>query len=1147
MLSQKQLDLLKKSNKTLAILGRFRSEDEQIRYVFNNADGKDGKISVADLFAKLKPELRSSSKKTLTIGDTIFNQFELDTPLKAGDKGNPQPILFDSPLLDGTMYSGEEAKNIQEQGKQVVKQLIESLDTVAYFTDSHFTKSLLKIAKHYLFLEANENLEHKIAEDAQWNKTIYSDNSFCSRIVQYLTAHEQDEPEIETAFRKSLKSFKNNSDQEIYTDEQINQLAEALIRCKRVMLDGTEEDVTWNKITKTRSFSWLNNYASDPEYGLSHPQLGKKVGDKNFLAYYNGFMDASDKIHRLVRTQAIHSSIFCWLASKYTEWDVTSMDNAGRKMYEIGVTGQKEKRILGESKEARQRNKELIKKAEVEPTLANKVEGDDNYQTFAEKAEDNIFNALLPDRAVTLKALRLRAKNLFKQLNQIAGGKAGQILKENDEFNQLFVKYYRTILNTDLNIETDAGIEKFAERLHKEAAKDQEVEKFNNFDIKGFIDVVINRAKEKEGEGEGNLKIKVKEAFISEYAQKSKNRFAEEYLKNQVQIKEEEQLAQEIYDLRSMQEVGSKEETAGSPVYVMTDLSMPDFENIDKDIKTIRKTKIQQEAQAATQASFTTSITAAKPKVFQSISANTSGKVTDAEGKELGSYKIQEDKIELKAQDIQAAGVFDSTKAQMEIDGQIYKLQELDIPEIMDFPKPDEIEKANTIAEVVQNNYSQLSKSMDTILNKYRHEDTEEPGFNRAFRSLLLCEYIQAAPKGTTQIGREDLSNILGLMVDIVEHLGEVDNSKILDGVLSGKPESGLDKINLSKYYPVEEKEEGKRQISLILQYQYELCKNLNNVKNYLQELAEIKNFFEMMQGTDLEIVVLNTTLGEYGDLNNIDYETFSFNTDSPSVVYLTSQSQLSVDSLTTMADTLAALIDDYENATNLQIPIFVSSQSLSTDKVPLPLICPTKKLDLPNLVLDTNESPEKNKLNIIVDWKERQNSYLLLSAATMLPDSSTAMGSLTNFKPPVSMGMRNLFDINLKKNQPVADLLREFWLSPKCQILDTLIFTKWLNLMVLAKRMDNTINIKEQFGQILDEKLWKPRELPEVSAAAFTTLQELVNIPIKVEMNNQFSSPSSLGGGNCSIAEIYGTDLEKTPRYIFYLPWKDLFAGKLN
>lgn len=1140
MLNQKQLDLLKKSNKTLAILGRFRSEDEQIRYVFKNAgdENKDGKLSVADLFAKLKPELRSFSQGTLTIGDTIFNKYELDTPLNAGNKGNSQPILFDSPLLDDTIYSGEEANIIQEQGKKVVKELIENLDTVAYFTDTHFSKSLLKIAKHYLFEEANENLVYKIADDSQWYKTIYSDNSFCSRIVQYMTAHEQDEPGIETAIQRYLKSLKNNLDQRIYTDEQVDQLAEALIRCKRVMLDGIEEDVTWNKIAQTGQFSWLKNYASDPDYGLSHPQIGKKVGDKNFLAYYNAFVEASDKIHRLVRTQAIHPSIFCWLAGKYQKWDLTERVEAGREMFRVGVEGQGEQRIRGESREAYLRNSELIKTAKVEPTLANKVEGDDNYQIFAEKAEDNIFDTLLPDRAVTCKALRLRAKNLFKKLNQIAGGKAGQILKENEEFNQLFVKYYRIILNT----QNDAEIEEFANRLNKEGAKDKQVEKFNNFDIREFIKVVINRAKEEGGE---DSRIKVKEAFISEFAQKSKNRFAKEYLKNQEQIKKEEQLAQDLYDLRSIQEVTHQEETAGSVVYVMTDLSMPDFENIDEDIKIIRKKRIQQEAEAAAQTSFTLSVTAPKPQAFKSVPADTTGAVTNGEGKNIGNYTIQEDNIKLSADEIQVADQFNSTEAQINIDGQTYKLQELDIPELMDFPKPTEIEQTKIIAEAAQNNYQQLSKSMDTILKKYRDEDSEEPDFNRAFRSLLLCEYIQAAPRGTTQIGREDLSNILGLMVDIVEHLGEVNNSKILDGVLKDDEKlfTLLKKINLSKYYPAEKGDE----ISTILQYQYELCKKLNNVKTYLQELAEIKNFFEMMRGTDLEIVVLNTTIREYGDLNNIDYETFSFNTDSPSLVYLTSQSQVSVDSLTTMADTLAELIDDYENATNLQIPIFVSSQRLSIDKVPLPLICPTEKFYLPNLVFNSNKSPENNKLNITVDWKELQNSYLLLSAAVMLPDSSTAMGSLTNFKPPVSIEIRKLFDINLKKNQSVVDLLRQFWLSPKCQILDTLIFTKWLNLMVLAQRIDNTINIKEQFGQILDEKLWKPREPREVCEAAFATLQELVNIPIKVEINKQFSSPSSLGGGNCSIAKIYGTDLEKKPKYIFNLPWKNLFAEKLK
>lgn len=1149
MLNQKQLELLKKSNKTLAIIGRFRSEDEQVRYVFKNAGGKDGKISVADLFAKLKPELRSSSKGTLPIGDTIFNKYELDTPLEVGDKGYSQPILFDSPLLDGTVYSGEEAKGIQQQGKEVVKQLVESLDTVAYFTDSHFTKSLLKIAKHYLFLEANEHLEHKIAEDAQWYKTINSDNSFCSVIVQYLTAHEQDEPEIEIAFRKSLKSIKDNSEQ-IYNNEQVDKLAEALVRCKRVMLDQAEEDETWGKIAKTKNFSWLKNYPSDPDYGLSHPQIGKKVGDKNFLAYYNGFIEASDKIHRLVRTQAIHSSVFCWLASKYEEWDLTSRPKASDKMYSIGVEEQGDKRIRGESREARKRNLKLIQEAKVAEQIASKIEGDSNYLIFAEKAEDNIFATLLPDRAVTLKALRLRAKNLFKKLNQIAGGKAGQLLRENDEFNQLFVKYYRTILNTDLdtNAEVEEQIKEFADRLNKQAVRDKEAEKFKTFDIKEFIDTVINKAKQEEGEK--SFKVKVKEAFVKEFAQKSKNRFAEEFLKNQDQIKKEEQLAQDLYDLRSGQEVIAKEETAGSPVYVMTDLSMPDFESIDEDVKQARKQKTQQAAQTAARSSLVTSVTAPKPKVLESISANTSGEVTDGEGKKIGSYKIQEDNIELEAEDIQTAEYFDSAEAEIKIEGQTYKIQELDIPELMDFPKADEIERINTIAETTQNNYQQLSKSMDKILNKYRDEYSEETDadFNRAFRSLLLCEYIQAAPKGTTQIGREDLSNILGLMVDIVEHLGEVDNSKILDGVLSKEPEMLrlLQKINLSQYYPVEEGKEGKRNISTILEYHYYLCEKLNNVKKYLQELAELKSFFEIMQRTDLEIVVLNTTVGEYGHIDNIDdYDTFSFNADCPSVVYLTSQSKAS-EGLTTLAETLAQLIEDTDNASELQIPIFVSPQTLS-GKIPLPLICPTEKLDLHDFAFVTDESLKNNKLKINVDWQEQQNSYLLLSAATMLPNSSLAMGSITKFKPPVSMKIRKDFDFNLSKNQTVVDLLRHFWLSPNCKLLDNLIFTKWLNVIILAKRKDPSINIKEQFGQKLDEKLWDTKELPDICHAAFSTVKELANISLKVELNNQFARPTALGGGNFSITDKYGTSLEQEEQYIFELPWKDIFAEKIK
>ncbi|MGB6297049.1 MAG: hypothetical protein WBF90_12825 [Rivularia sp. (in: cyanobacteria)] len=1155
MLNNQQLELLKKSNKTLAIVGNFRSEDEQIRYVFKNSGEKDGKIKVADLFAKLKPELRSYSKGILKIGDTIFNQYELFTPLDVTDKSNSQSIMFDSPLLDGTIYSGEEAGVIQEQGKQVVKQLLESLNTVAYFSHSHFTKSLMKIAKHYLFEEANENLVHKIADDSQWYKTINSDRAFCSQIVQYLTAHEQDEADLETAIRLSLKSFKNSSNQKIYSDEQIDKLVEALIRCKKIMLDGMEEDGTWKKIAQTSSFSWLKNYPSDPDYGLSHPQVGKKVGDKSFLAYYNVFMESSDKIHRLVRTQAIHSSIFCWLAGKYRKWDLENRTEAAEKMFEIGIQNQGDERIRGESREARRRNEELIKQVAVEETIeqeiyqrANKVEQGEKetYKIFAQKAEDNIFNALLPDRAVSRKALRLRAKNLFKELNQRAGGKAGQILKENDEFNQLFVKYYRTILNTNDN----ATIEEYTERLVKESIRDKTLENFAHFDMREFLNIVINKVKEQAEEGEDkNFKMKVKETFIIEYARKSKNRFAEEYLKNLDQINEEEQKSVDLYDLRTIQDVVSQEETAGGAVYVMTDLSTPDFDNIDEDIKIIRKQKTKEQAQNAVQKNLTLSVTAPKPTAFQSVEAGTLADVTDSKGTKIGSIIIQKDNIELKAEDIKASEHFDSDEAQIDVDGKIYKLQELNIPEIVDLSKGDEIEKANKIAEEAESSYDQLSKSIDRILKKYRNEDYEEADFNRAFRSLLLCEYIQAAPTGTTQLGREDLSNILGLMVDIVEQLGEVDDSKILDTVLTEQPELErlLQKINLSKYYPVEDGPEGKRQMSLILQYQYELCKNLDdNVKKYLQELTEIKNFFEMMQRTDLEIVLINSTIREYTEIDNVDYDTFSFNVDSPALVYLTSQSQASVDSLTVMAETMAELINDYDGAKNLQIPILVSSEELPVDKIPLPVICPSN-IKLPNLTSDKNEHQQNDQLNITVDWKEKQNSYLLLSAATMLLDSSIAMGSITDFKPSVSIKMRKQFDIKLKKHLQTVDLLRQFWLSIKYNLVDTLIFTKWLNLLILAKRQKNSINIKEQFGQILDEELWKYREKPEICNAAFATFKDLATLPMKVEFNGQFSSPSSLGGGNFGIKEKYGTAFEKEERYVFETSWKDSFTKILN
>ena len=59
------------------------------------------------------------------------------------------------------------------------------------------------------------------------------------------------------------------------------------------------------------------------------------------------------------------------------------------------------------------------------------------------------------------------------------------------------------------------------------------------------------------------------------------------------------------------------------------------------------------------------------------------------------------------------------------------------------------LKKANEIAEDTQSNYQQLSKSMDTILNKYRDDESEETDadFNRAFRFATAVRIYPSCTK----------------------------------------------------------------------------------------------------------------------------------------------------------------------------------------------------------------------------------------------------------------------------------------------------------------------------------------------------------------------------------------------------------------
>ena len=734
-------------------------------------------------------------------------------------------------------------------------------------------------------------------------------------------------------------------------------------------------------------------------------------------------------------------------------------------------------------------------------------------------------------------------------------------------------KYHQCILSTNLDEDTEPEeqIAIFRDKLQKKAVEDEDVkkfsDKFSNFDIKEFHNifvVIIDEAEEQlknlkeknlaPKEQKNYIKQQIKIAFTSQFTRESLISLSKEYGKNKEQIAKEGQNAIKHYEQRNRLQVNAKKEEgmAGNPVFVLTEISSPDMQYVDPDIKKERKKNIQKEAQANAQAELTLSVNASKPIEFKGIPVGQELEVNNVQGQKIGSCKIGDNSIELSAERIQTAEEFTSDGTFITIENEPKKLQQLDLPELENFSKQKHIQKTNIDAQTIADEHEQLSISMDRMLEKYRDEDDLD-GFNRSYRSLLLCEYIQAEPQRQSQLDRADLSFIVSLVVDVVEHLGKLNDPTILNEVLSDKPEylKMLDKINYTPYYPIEKAEE----MALILQYHNELCKQLYEVKDYLQELAEIKNFFRIMQDTDLEIVFLNSTIEEYGDEKNINsLDEFTFHADTPSVVYLTSQSNPEgrsiVDSLDKTAKNLAKLINTNAD-TNIQIPIFVSSQELPVDKIPLPAICPTEELNLNKFAfLNTRETSQKDKFNITVNnWKQPQNYYLLLSAAIMLSNSSTTMGSINKFPPLLTSDIKNRYDINIRKNQTVVELLRQLWLSPKCKLIDNLIFTKWLNLVLLYKaQKEENPSISEKFLSLLKE-IWHPKDknLSQIYRALFATVKELAEIPVRTYRDNgEKLSLEETANSSISIGGEYGTIINEE-EYKLELPWTKLLEEKLE
>lgn len=1139
-----QRKLLRNSSRTLAIIGKVNPEAAPLdrnTFVFSNRQTGEGinRIAAESLFSTVKPALALQFNETAQIGDDVYNKYSIATPLQANADSKLQIITSDSPLLsnDAEVFNEARVKLMQKHGGKLVRELVENLDKLANFTHSNFSRSLLKIARDYMFHATFEELG--TFTQRTWFDALESDYALSSEIVKYLTSYERDEEDILTAVRAHL----NNSEIK-FTQPQQQALEDSLRRVKYVMKNGLQGDAIWEAIGRFEgNVDWFNNYTGHAKYGL--PALSF-VGGRDFLKYYQTFLTVSESTHRLVRSQTLHPYVFMWLSSKYASWDEGEFNKASDVMYDIGVEGQGDKRIPGVTFAERADMFERIRDAKLDADVAPQLIDDEMFQeTFLAIAEDHIFSALIAEKKVTAASLRYRAKKLFSRLSQLAGGTVGELLHQLDEFNALFVPYYRLIKNTSADEQEGYRLKDFEERLLGSIG-DKTRELFPN--VEEFLRGVLadaNTSWEQNRDGDVDLKTIITQAFVSAYGGVSKNHFARQYLENHDTIEAELEETERLYDIvRNQQQVNTEISSVGTPVVVTVETSLPDARR--KNLERFRQGIYEQQL-AASQSQSRKPIVRSGAKPESLGDAQGTFPIVGKQGDEIATAVLKADNtIEYEISPDNAARLSEDDEARLKISAEGAAPVEVLVAET-DFPMDDirevvaaQKQDQEQIKELLGHN-AKLAEKQNEILGQYQKDDAE-PALSKGMRALLLCEYILSVPRGESQLGKPDISNVLGLMVDIVEHLGDPSNPAVYEELLvrDGKASPELSRINLSKYYPVADSD----QLWDIVNYQYTLAKEITGVQNYLQELSEIKGFMDAMSSSNVDVVFVNSTLDEQASAHPSQL-VFNRAEGPPSVVYLTAQADVNASSLQNLGTTFARYAGK-DIMSNFQMPVFISAEAFPpglAQNAAVPLYG-ANELGLEFGLYGAGEKFEIPDVGIVTSRFIQRSPYLLLAASILLPEGSQNFGQIRQIARKTFDDIHDNFRLEVKpdQQQPLADLLRAVWTRSTKPLLDALIFNRWLNQLLLTM----------QNGEGID--LTHPQIAVEISDAATSFREPVLGVgkELKVSVRSEregFNKPENLKNSvvDLSLAASYGTEHRSDKPSVLQVAYKDRFLELLR
>ncbi len=1045
MKAKERKAVLSTSNNRMVIMGLFNATgcastpSNGVTFVGAGGDQRP-KLTVADFFEQIAPELRYVKGESVRIGSTAFNSFKLKTPASAGGVGYGQAITQDSPLLQGTDAgaAGTTAKQWQDAGGRLFKSLLQDLDEVVRFSDGRFSAAVLKLARRYMVDYADSQLPDDKVDRADWERLSF-DHAASSSILNYMTCYRADEANARAEVGKALNAH-GEGDNAPLNPDRVKHLIDGLERCKRVSESGAEDDSFLQSIAKDRNYAYLGDYAGS-KYGISVPGAGAK----GFVAHYRYYLQRSNAVHRFVRNGSLHSYLFLWLAGKYSPFEsAEEFPTVAKQMYELGVEGQGDKRIPGETREERLRNYQIVRDAEstVDAEQRATLKESNVYERLESVLQEGILEKLQPERTFRREALNKRNRELFVALGQMAGGKAGQILNQATDRAEQLSRVYRAVKNVRA---------KDGEVLQPDAFE-AALKRVRSTEMKGFVDGIIGALPKLEGD---DLRKAVCEQVVKAVAVETKTYFDQNWIKDLDAIDEEVRALADIYELRTKVDVERRAgESRGMPMTVLT----------QEEISILAPVEATEEERAAYARSIEKAAGAAGvgagrkppptalavPTQLEEIAKETvEGAIKDKEGKLLATITAEPERGLISAtlaDDIDADSLLgeDTTLDLGDLtDLKVVDLEGLDLQPLVAASE----EKAKHL-EGTAEAFGSYSQTQTLLRSKYVEDRTTkgDSAFTRGARALALGEYMAATPPEESNLGVADLSNVLGIALDMVEHVGEVDDNKMFKGGVTLPPDV-LARMNLSVHYPVN----NARELSSVLQYHHGQCETLGELSEYFAELSSVKNLFESLQGSDVEVTVYNCKVADHagkarGQVRQAR-DLFVVK-EHPVVAYLTAQAEPSPGSIAELSKRIVATLKRRtEDTAALQLPLVVTPADVDADGSIFPVVSPSV-LQLPRLALAGTDAAEDD--DVIPCTKAGIDSYLALAASLIVSGAGPELGKLDDIVDDQAINVEEALRINPQDGQFLTELMREGWFAMGSPLCALLCMAKWLNVCLL-------------------------------------------------------------------------------------------------